>query len=59
MIFHYQKHTVLNYLRGISPNFYIHVTVSGSSIPRIGPHIFLQHGIGRAIVEIYKSLTDT
>jgi hypothetical protein len=29
-------------LRGISPNFYIHVPVSDLYIPRIGPHIFLQ-----------------
>ncbi len=28
-------------LRGISPNFHIHVTVSDLYIPRIGPHIFL------------------
>jgi hypothetical protein len=28
-------------LRGLSPNFHIHVSVSGLNIPRIGPHIFL------------------
>jgi hypothetical protein len=30
-------------LRGLSPNFHIHVSVSDLYIPRIGPHIFLQH----------------
>jgi hypothetical protein len=29
-------------LRGLSPNFHIHVSVSHSYIPRIGPHISLQ-----------------
>jgi hypothetical protein len=29
-------------LRGLSPNFHIHVSVSDLYIPRIGPHIFLQ-----------------
>jgi hypothetical protein len=29
-------------LRGLSPNFHIHVPVSGLFIPRIGPHISLQ-----------------
>ncbi len=29
-------------LRGLSPNFHIHVSVSHLYIPRIGPHIFLQ-----------------
>jgi hypothetical protein len=29
-------------LRGISPNSYIHVSVSDLYIPRIGPHIWLQ-----------------
>jgi hypothetical protein len=29
-------------LRGLSPNFYIHVSVSDLYIPRIGPHIWLQ-----------------
>jgi hypothetical protein len=28
-------------LRGLSPNFHIHVSVSDLYIPRIGPHIFL------------------
>jgi hypothetical protein len=28
-------------LSGLSPNFYIHVSVSDLCIPRIGPHIFL------------------
>jgi hypothetical protein len=30
-------------LRGLSPNFHIHVSVSNLYIPRISPHIFLQH----------------
>ncbi len=29
-------------LRGLSPNFHIHVSVSDLSIPTIGPPIFLQ-----------------
>jgi hypothetical protein len=29
-------------LRGLSPNFHIHVSVSDLYIPRIGSHIFLQ-----------------
>ncbi len=29
-------------MRGLSPNFHIHVSVSDLYIPRIGPHIFLQ-----------------
>ncbi len=29
-------------LRGLSPNFHIHVFVSDLYIPRIGPHISLQ-----------------
>ncbi len=29
-------------LCGLSPNFHIHVSVSDSYIPRIGPHISLQ-----------------
>jgi hypothetical protein len=29
-------------LRGLSPNSYIHVSVSDLYIPRIGPHIWLQ-----------------
>ena len=29
-------------LRGLSPNFYIHVSVSDLYIPRIGPCIWLQ-----------------
>jgi hypothetical protein len=45
-------------LRGLSPNFHIHVSVSNLYIPRIGPHIFSSRK-GRPIVEIYNSLTDT
>jgi hypothetical protein len=29
-------------LRGLSPNFHIHVSVSDLYIPRIGPLVFLQ-----------------
>jgi hypothetical protein len=29
-------------LRGLSPNFHVHVSVSDLYIPRISPHIFLQ-----------------
>ncbi len=32
----------LSYRRGLSPNFYIHVSVSDLYIHRIRPHIFLQ-----------------
>jgi hypothetical protein len=47
-------------LRGLNPNFHIHVSVNDLYIPRIGPHFFLQqnrqtdHGN-----TVYKSLTDT
>jgi hypothetical protein len=45
-------------LRGLSPNFHIHVSVSDLYIPRIGPHISSSRK-GRPIVGIYNSLTDT
>jgi hypothetical protein len=45
-------------LRGLSPNFHIHVSVSDLYISRIGPHISSSRK-GRPIVEIYSSLTDT
>ncbi len=45
-------------LRGLSPNFDIHVSLSDIYIPRIGPHISCSI-IGRSIMGIYKSLTDT
>ncbi len=32
-------------LRGLSPSFHIHVSVSDLYIPRIGPHIFLQQNM--------------
>jgi hypothetical protein len=44
-------------LRGLSPNFHSHVSVSDLYIPRIGPHISCSR-IGRPILEIYESLTD-
>jgi hypothetical protein len=45
-------------LRGLSPNFQIHVSVSDLYIPRIGPHISSSRK-GRPIVGIYNLLTDT
>jgi hypothetical protein len=45
-------------LRGLVPNFYIHVSVSNLYIPTIGPQMQYSK-IGRPIVAIYKSLTDT
>ncbi len=45
-------------LRGLSPNFYIHVSVSDLYIPRIGSHISSSRN-GSSIVGIYKSLKDT
>jgi hypothetical protein len=45
-------------LRGLSPNFHIHVSVSDLYIPRIGPHISCSR-IGRLIIGINKSPTDT
>jgi hypothetical protein len=44
-------------LRGLSPNFHMHVSVSDLYIPRIGPHISLQQK-RQTDPEIYKSLTD-
>ncbi len=45
-------------LRDLSPDFHIHVSVSDLYIPGIGPYISRSR-IGRTIVVIYKSLTDT
>ncbi len=45
-------------LRGLSPNFHIHVSVTDLYIPRIGPHISCSR-MGRSMVVIYKLLTDT
>ncbi len=39
-------------------NFHIHVSMSDLYIPRISPHISCSR-IGRPIIGIYKSLTDT
>ncbi len=35
-------------MRGLSPNFHIHVSVSDLYIPRIGPHVFPQNNINRS-----------
>ncbi len=45
-------------LRSLSLNIHIHVSVSDLCISRIGPYISFSR-IGRSIVGIYKSLTDT
>ncbi len=45
-------------LRGLSPNFHIHVAVNNLYIPRIGPNISSSRK-GRPIVGIYYTLTDT
>ncbi len=45
-------------LRGLSPNFHIHVPVSDLYIPTIGLPILLQEICG-LILGIYKLLTDT
>jgi hypothetical protein len=45
-------------LRGFSPNFHIQVSASDLYIPGISPHISYSR-IGRPIVGIYKSFTDT
>jgi hypothetical protein len=46
-------------LHGLSPNFHIHVSVRDLYIPRGSVRIFSCSRIGRPIVGIYKSLTDT
>ncbi len=45
-------------LRGITPNSYIHVSVSDFYIPTIGLPI-LQRKIGEPILRIYKGLAET
>ncbi len=43
-------------LRGLSPNFHMHVSVSDVCVPRIGPHtVFPAAEIGWPILGIYKS----
>ncbi len=47
-------------MRGIVPNFHIHVYVSDLCIPTIGPPIFLQTNRQTDPENtVYKSLTDT
>jgi hypothetical protein len=47
-------------LRGLSPNFHIHVSLSDLYITTIGPPtVFSYSRLGRPIVERYKSLTET
>ncbi len=45
-------------LRGLDPNFCMHVSVSYLYIPTIGPPILLNCVCG-PIVGIHKSITDT
>ncbi len=46
-------------LRGLSPNFHIHVYVNDLYFPRIGPHIFLQQNRQTDPWNtVYKSLAD-
>ncbi len=45
-------------LRGLSPNFHIHVSLIDLYIPRISLHISSSR-TGRPILGIYNSLTDT
>ncbi len=45
-------------MRGLVPNFYIHVSVSNLYIPTISPQT-LYSKIGELIMGIYKSLSDT
>ncbi len=44
-------------LRGLVPNFYVHVSVSDLYISMIGPQMQYRK-IGGPIVGLYKSLTD-
>jgi hypothetical protein len=47
-------------LRGLSPNFHIHVSVSDLDIPTIGLPILLQENMWTDLGnKLYKSLTDT
>jgi hypothetical protein len=45
-------------LRGLSPNFYVHISVSDFHFSSIGFPICLQQTIGGAILGVYDSLTD-
>jgi hypothetical protein len=46
-------------LRGVSPNFHIHVSVSDSYIPRIGLPILLQENMWTDSVGIYINCSQT
>jgi hypothetical protein len=46
-------------LRGLSPNFHIHVSVSDFYIPRIGPYIFLQQNRQAGSREVVLYYTST
>ncbi len=46
-------------LRSLSPIFYIHVSASDLFIFPGSVHIYFMQQLGRAIVKVYKSLTDT
>ncbi len=52
-----QKSNLCIPLRGLCPSFPIHVSVSDTYNPRIGPHIFCGRK-GKSIVGLYRSLTD-
>jgi len=52
------KYSQKGKLRGLSPNFQIHASMSDSYIPTIYLPITLQEICGQ-ILGIYKSLTDT
>ena len=46
-------------LRGLIPNFHIHVSMSDLYISTIGPPVYCCSEKGRLIMGMYKSLTDT
>jgi hypothetical protein len=46
-------------MRGLSPNLYVHVSVSDLYSQAGSVRIFSSSRIGKPIMGIYKSLTDT